>query len=187
MSNLQSIYYNTFNNVIIDKNTCKRTSLTCYLYFCTGGKKATGKGKGGGGSGRGVRGVDFGMGIGYNPESANTPSQSAPSRSAAVSALKMGMMSKFRSNFVAATSDSQNQCSNNTSNAYATKRPALAGFVSGGSIGGEISRPQPASSFNPAPMLGGNASSENSRENRSEKNSERLISEFIPSHHLIQW
>ncbi|XP_020588232.1 DEAD-box ATP-dependent RNA helicase 24 [Phalaenopsis equestris] len=92
-----------------------------------GGKKG-GKGKGGGG--RGVRGVDFGLGIGYNPESTSTSQSAAPSRSAAVNSLRTGMMAQFRSNFVAASSNSPNDVSR-------ASRPLLPGFVSGGSIGGE--------------------------------------------------
>lgn len=100
-----------------------------------GGKK--GKGKGGSGGGRGVRGVDFGLGIGYNPDS-NSSSHTAPSRSAAVNSLRTGMMAQFKSNFVAASSPSENQSLNGNSSAYANKRPTLSGFVSGGSIGGDI-------------------------------------------------
>ncbi|KAG9457854.1 hypothetical protein H6P81_002362 [Aristolochia fimbriata] len=99
-------------------------------------RKGSGKrAKGGGGSGRGVRGVDFGLGIGYNPESTNSSTQSVSNRSATVNALRTGMMTQFKSNFVAA-SDSQTGSRNNSS-AFANKRTALPGFVSGGSIGGE--------------------------------------------------
>ncbi|KAK9280892.1 hypothetical protein L1049_003783 [Liquidambar formosana] len=134
-----------------------------------GGKKAKGRG----GSGRGVRGVDFGLGIGYNPESNNTPSVSAPSRSAAVNSLKTGMMAQFKSNFVAASSNSSNQGLNNSSSMYANKRPALAGFVSGGTIGGDMNRAQTTSSFSPsAPISGGTTTVQNSRENASQNNSE---------------
>lgn len=131
-----------------------------------GGKKGGGKGRGGSGSGsgRGVRGVDYGLGIGYNPESANTKSQSAPSRSATVNALRTGMMVQFKSNFVAASSDSQSE-SRNISNTFASKQPVLSGFVSGGSIGGEY-RTQPTTSNSTSKP------SENSNENRSQKKSE---------------
>ncbi|KAK9984890.1 hypothetical protein SO802_034415 [Lithocarpus litseifolius] len=73
------------------------------------GKGRGGGGGGGGGSGRGVRGVDFGLGIGYNPESNNTSPSSVPSRSAAVNSLRTGAMAQFKSKFVAASSNSQNQ------------------------------------------------------------------------------
>ncbi|CAM8925040.1 unnamed protein product [Rhodiola kirilowii] len=85
-----------------------------------------------GGSGRGVRGVDFGLGIGYSTEPSSTPSASASvgtqSRSAAVKSLKTGMMARFKSSFVAASSGAANQ---------STQGTALTGFVSGGTIGGE--------------------------------------------------
>ncbi|KAG1338805.1 DEAD-box ATP-dependent RNA helicase 24 [Cocos nucifera] len=130
-----------------------------------GGKKGGGRGKGGSGSGRGVRGVDYGMGIGYNPESANVTAQSVPSRSATVNSLRTGMMAQFKSNFVAATSSPQsegrNQCSISSSG-----RPVLRGFVSGGLIGGEPYKSQPAASFTPASNSGGNTS-----ENGNQKNS----------------
>ncbi|CAL9063740.1 DEAD-box ATP-dependent RNA helicase 24-like [Musa acuminata AAA Group] len=102
----------------------------------SGGKRGAGRGKGGSGSGRGVRGVDYGLGIGYNPESANAaPSHSVQSRSAAVNSLKTGMMAQFKSNFVAASSNSKVPISSST-------KPALRGFVSGGSIGGEAFKAQ---------------------------------------------
>ncbi|KOM39392.1 hypothetical protein LR48_Vigan03g277400 [Vigna angularis] len=113
-----------------------------------GGKK--GRGRGGGGGGRGVRGVDFGLGIGYNPESNNAPSNPAPTRSAAVNSLRTGMMSQFRNNFVAASSNSQNQAFGNNTSMAANKRPALPGFVSGGSIGGDVNTYQHTASPSPA-------------------------------------
>ncbi|KAK6941089.1 Helicase, C-terminal [Dillenia turbinata] len=134
-----------------------------------GGKK----GKGRGGGGRGVRGVDFGLGIGYNPESNNTPSQSIQSRSAAVNSLRTGMMAQFKSNFVAASSNSQNQASSYSSSTYPYKRPALTGFVSGGSIGEDISRSQSTSFSSSAPMPGGSTGSHNQNTNSSQRNSER--------------
>ncbi|KAJ0052576.1 hypothetical protein Pint_00850 [Pistacia integerrima] len=134
-----------------------------------GGKK----GKGKGGAGRGVRGVDFGLGIGYNPESTNTPAQNVPSRSAAVNSLRTGVMAQFKSSFVAASSNPQSQGVNNSSSAYTNKRPALPGFVSGGSIGGDTNRAQMTSSFSPALVSGVNTSGQNSRENGNQ-NSERL-------------
>ncbi|PPD71935.1 hypothetical protein GOBAR_DD31175 [Gossypium barbadense] len=118
-----------------------------------GGKK--GRGRGGGGSGRGVRGVDFGLGIGYNPESSNASSQAVQSRNAAVNSLKTGMMAQMKSNFVAASSNSQSQGFNNSSS---IRRPTLSGFVSGGTIGGDINRSQMTTSFNTAPTSGLNTS-----------------------------
>lgn len=121
-----------------------------YLHFlcCAGGRK--GKGRGGGAGGKGVRGVDFGLGIGYTTESNSAPSNSVPNRSAAVNSLRTGMMSQFRSSFVAASSNSQNGGLGNNPIMAVNKRPALAGFVSGGSIGGDISTHQQTSSYNPA-------------------------------------
>nr|XP_010938236.1 DEAD-box ATP-dependent RNA helicase 24 [Elaeis guineensis] len=131
-----------------------------------GGKKGGGRGKGGGASGRGVRGVDYGLGIGYNPESANATSQSAPSRSSTVNSLRTGMMARFKSNFVAATSNSMGDVRNQSS-LSSSGRPVLSGFVSGGLIGGEAYKSQPATSFTPASKSGGNTS-----ENGNQKNSE---------------
>ncbi|KAH7578240.1 hypothetical protein ACOSP7_000549 [Xanthoceras sorbifolium] len=133
-----------------------------------GGKKGKGKGA----AGRGVRGVDFGLGIGYNPESNSSTPQSGPSRSTAVNSLRTGMMAQFKSNFVAASPTSQSQGQNNSSSAYANKRPALPGFVSGGSIGGDIYRTQTVNSFSPAPVSGLNTSDQNSGANANRKNSE---------------
>ncbi|KAK9086289.1 hypothetical protein Syun_028683 [Stephania yunnanensis] len=133
-----------------------------------GGKKGRERGKGGGGHGRGVRGVDFGLGIGFNPESSQTTSPSIPSRSSAVNALRTGMMAQFKSNFVAASSDSQG-------NTFSNKRPTLTGFVSGGSIGGDINRAQTASSSVPTPgsgttnTNGSQRSSESSRDRARER------------------
>lgn len=126
----------------------------------TGGKKG-GRGKGGGG-GRGVRGVDFGLGIGYNPESTSTSQTAAPSRSAAVNSLRTGMMAQFRSNFVAASSNSQND--------IRPSRPLLPGFVSGGSIGGEAYKaPQP----NPTSAASALSSAGNIVQNGSQRKAER--------------
>lgn len=98
---------------------------------CSGGKKSKGRSSGGGGGGnRGVRGVDFGLGIGYSHESYNASSHSVPCRSVAVNSLKTGIMAQFKSSFVAASSDLHN-----SSGTLVNKRPALAGFVSGGTIG----------------------------------------------------
>lgn len=129
-----------------------------------GGKKAKG---GRGGSGRGVRGVDFGLGIGYNNESNSTPTHSTPSRFNAVNSLRTGVMAQFKSSFVAASSTSSEGLNNS-----ANKRPALAGFVSGGTIGGDIQRTQTTSlAASPAPVSGGNTSVQNSRENKSQNSS----------------
>lgn len=132
------------------------------------GKKG---GRGKGGSGRGVRGVDFGLGIGYNPDASSKPqSQSTPSRSAAVNSLKTGMMAQFRSSFVAASSNSEGS-SFGASNAPAIKRPTLLGFVSGGSIGGEAPKAQlSAWDSSSKPSRG---TDERSRENGSHNSSER--------------
>lgn len=111
--------------------------------LCAGGKK----GKGRGGGSRGVRGVDFGLGIGYNPESNSTSSPAVTSRSTAVNSLRTGVMAQFKNNFVAATSNSQSPGLNTSSSVFANKRPALRGFVSGGSIGGDMNRPQTTSSL----------------------------------------
>ncbi|GAV83067.1 DEAD domain-containing protein/Helicase_C domain-containing protein [Cephalotus follicularis] len=113
-----------------------------------GGKKS--KGRGGGGGGRGVRGVDFGLGIGYSEESNNASSQTTPSQSSASNSLRSRMSAQFRSKFVAASTNSQSQDFNDSSTASPNKRPILPGFVSGGSIGGDISRTQTTSSFSPA-------------------------------------
>lgn len=110
--------------------------------------------------------MDYGLGIGYNPESTNNPSQSVPSRSSTVNSLRTGMMVQFKSNFVAAASNSQSECTS-SSNTFTSKRPVLAGFVSGGSIGGE-SRTQTTTSFYSTSNSG-----DNSNENGSEKKSER--------------
>lgn len=136
-----------------------------------GGKKA--RGRGGGGGGRGVRGVDFGLGIGYSLESTNTPSHSTPGRSAAVNSLKTGMMAQFKSNFVAASSSSPNLGLSNSSSAGGNKRPALRGFVSGGSIGGDLGMVQSTSSLIPSATSGGDSTAQNLKECASQKNSER--------------
>ncbi|PSS14733.1 DEAD-box ATP-dependent RNA helicase [Actinidia chinensis var. chinensis] len=133
-----------------------------------GGKRAKGRG----GGNRGVRGVDFGLGIGYNADSNNTSSSTVPSRSATVSSTRTGMMPQFKSNFVAAASNSQNQSINNSSGSYANKRMVLPGFVSGGSIGGDVNAAWTTNSPNPAPASGGNPTNQNPRGNASQKNLE---------------
>ncbi|KAM7275725.1 hypothetical protein ACFE04_017591 [Oxalis oulophora] len=107
-----------------------------------GGKKGKGRGGGGGGNGRGVRGVDFGLGIGYNPESNSTAPSPTVSRPPAVNPVRTGVMSRFKNSFVAASSNPQGQSLTSNSNAYQNNRPALSGFVSGGSIGGDVNRTQ---------------------------------------------
>ncbi|KAG6556407.1 hypothetical protein Mapa_002350 [Marchantia paleacea] len=87
------------------------------------GGRSGGAGASGGGGGRSVRGVDFGMGIGYFPDAAGktsapsskpkasqpstysriSGSSEVPTRGAAVDALKVGMMARFKNSFVAAT------------------------------------------------------------------------------------
>uniref|UniRef100_A0A166A5D5 Helicase ATP-binding domain-containing protein n=1 Tax=Daucus carota subsp. sativus TaxID=79200 RepID=A0A166A5D5_DAUCS len=94
-----------------------------------GGKRAKGRG---GGDNRGVRGVDFGLGIGYNAESKRSPSHVVPGRSAAVNSLKTGMTTQFKSSFVAALSGTLNARLSNSSGMQAGNR-VLRGFVSGGS------------------------------------------------------
>ncbi|XP_042473146.1 DEAD-box ATP-dependent RNA helicase 24-like isoform X1 [Zingiber officinale] len=129
----------------------------------SGGRKGAGRGKGGGGGGRGVRGVDFGLGIGYNPETTNaaTPSHSVQSnRSSTVNSLRTGMMAQFKSNFVAASSSTK-------SNVSSIARPALPGFVSGGSIGGDGYKARLVNPFVPASKDG-----ENKNENNNHKGSE---------------
>ncbi|XP_009349922.2 DEAD-box ATP-dependent RNA helicase 24 [Pyrus x bretschneideri] len=138
-----------------------------------GGKKGRGRG-GGGGGGRGVRGVDFGLGIGYNTESNNSSSHTVASRSATVTPVRTGMMSQFKTKFVAASSNSPSQASGNSYSA--PSRPALRGFVSGGSIGGDVYRTQATSTIapalTPAPTSVVNVSSQNSGVNASQKPSE---------------
>ncbi|CAN1285812.1 DEAD-box ATP-dependent RNA helicase 24 [Linum perenne] len=143
-----------------------------------GGKK----GKGRGGSGRGVRGVDFGLGIGYNSESPGGSSHdSRPSKFAAASSVRTGMMGQFKSNFVSASSNSHNGSSTDSS-----RRPALRGFVSGGSIGGDANRVHTAtttstlSGFVSAGSITGDANrtssaSQNSSGNTSQKTPESSV------------
>ncbi|PKI48199.1 hypothetical protein CRG98_031464 [Punica granatum] len=142
-----------------------------------GGKK----GKGRGGGGRGVRGVDFGLGIGYTPEANSTSSHSGQSRSAAVNSLRTGMMAQFKSSFVAASSNSQNQGVNSSSSIQTT---SSSGFVSGGIIGGDVQRSQTTSSSN-TPTSGvnpsGQASGVNSSQRTSESNRDRPRERRRPS------
>lgn len=135
-----------------------------------GGKRAKGRG----GGGKGVRGVDYGMGIGYSAESSNLLSSSAavPSRSVAVNSLRTGMMSQFKNNFVAASSNSQNQGVNSSSSMYASKRTVLSGFVSGGTIGGNTGGAQTTGSVGAATIPSGNNSAGIARDDAMRKNLE---------------
>ncbi|KAD3068712.1 hypothetical protein R6Q59_017264 [Mikania micrantha] len=113
-----------------------------------GGKRAKGRG----GGNRGVRGVDFGLGIGYNSE---PKTASSTSRSSAVNSLKSGVMAQFKSSFVAASSNSQNQGLINPN-----KKMVLPGFVSGGSIGGDARPPSATSSSSLTAMSTSNTTSQ---------------------------
>uniref|UniRef100_A0A2P2IST1 RNA helicase n=1 Tax=Rhizophora mucronata TaxID=61149 RepID=A0A2P2IST1_RHIMU len=135
-----------------------------------GGKKGKGRARGG----RGVRGVDFGLGIGYNPESDNTSSPAASGRSAAVNSVKMGMVAQFKSNFVAASSNSQSF--NSSPSVCANKKPALPGFVSGGSIGGEMLRAQSSSAL-PGFTSGGSISGDSNKTQMMNQNFARNASQ----------
>ncbi|KAJ3683042.1 hypothetical protein LUZ60_013269 [Juncus effusus] len=133
-----------------------------------GGKKG-GKGKGGG-SGRGVRGVDFGLGIGYNTEGP-TPSPTPQLSTNRASAKKTGMMNQFKSSFVSASSSTSQ-----TGGYSGPARPAMRGFISGGTIGGEVYNAKPVvpSNFHSARPGGnssdnGNKTSESSRERPRER------------------
>ncbi|XP_073283829.1 DEAD-box ATP-dependent RNA helicase 24 [Primulina huaijiensis] len=109
-----------------------------------GGKRAKGRG----GGGRGVRGVDFGLGIGYNPESNTTSNAAAPNRSTAINSLRTEMMAQYKNNFVPASSNSSSQFG------QAIKRTVLPGFVSGGTIGGDMHAAQINSPVATAPASG---------------------------------
>ncbi|KAJ4817137.1 DEAD-box ATP-dependent RNA helicase-like protein [Rhynchospora pubera] len=135
------------------------------------GIKKGGRGKGGGG-GRGVRGVDFGLGIGYNADgpSSAPPSQSSANRSSVTNSLKTGMMQQFRSSFVSASTNSQGS----SAGLVPTARPALRGFVSGGTIGGEAHKAPPVATIVPSPGIGsssenGSRSNDSSRERTRER------------------
>ncbi|KAM1514277.1 hypothetical protein FF2_025483 [Malus domestica] len=131
------------------------------------------KGRGRGGGGRGVRGVDFGLGIGYNTESNSSSSNTVPSRSVAVTPQRTGMMSQFKTKFVAASSNSPSQGSANSSSV--PNRQALRGFVSGGSIGGDVYRTQATSTITPAPAptsMVNKTATPNTGQNSSQKPSE---------------
>ncbi|XP_078443114.1 P-loop containing nucleoside triphosphate hydrolases superfamily protein [Wolffia australiana] len=101
------------------------------------GRKGGSGGKKGAGRGRGVRGVDFGLGLGFSPESKAPSGQSGSMRSATVNSLRTGMMAQFKNSFVSSSSNLEIQ----------TQKPAtLSGFVSGGSIGGGSNRQLPVNS-----------------------------------------
>lgn len=113
--------------------------------------------------------MDYGLGIGYNPES-NAASNVTPSRSAAVNSLRTGVMAQFRSNFVPASSNSQNQFVQSSSGIQANKRMVLPGFVSGGTIGGDL----PAAKINSATATASASNTTpNSRETAKQTHSER--------------
>ncbi|KAL3688731.1 hypothetical protein R1sor_015040 [Riccia sorocarpa] len=138
------------------------------------GGRGGGAGGGGGGGGRNVRGVDFGLGIGYNPEAAGKSSQPAskpasktkssnqpsrsetPSRGAAVDALKVGMMARFKNSFVAA-SPGNGPVSGSTSNSYSPagntpSAPPVQGRVHGiGGVPGFVMAGNPGSGFGSTP------------------------------------
>ncbi|KAL9242955.1 hypothetical protein vseg_016908 [Gypsophila vaccaria] len=130
-----------------------------------GGKK----GKGRGGGNRGVRGVDFGLGIGYNAEG-NSSSPQPASRAAAVNSLRTGVMARFKSSFVAASPSLQTQGTGNAN----TYKPALSGFVAGGVIGGDANRPRQAPMTNFVAASGGTESIavQNPGQNASQRSSE---------------
>lgn len=113
--------------------------------------------------------MDFGQGIGYNSES-NTASNPVPSRSTAVNSLRTGMMAQFKNNFVAASSNSQNQVANQNPVMHAAKRMALPGFVSGGTIGGEVHTIKTTSSTGAAAVS--NTAAQNSGDNANQRRSE---------------
>ncbi|CAM6121392.1 unnamed protein product [Calypogeia fissa] len=111
-----------------------------------GGGKGKGRGRGrggasGGGGGRSVRGVDFGLGIGYNADSASKPfsqtftkpkpviSTPVTSRGAATDALKVGMMARFKSSFVAASPGVA------PGGSGSTPSRTMQGFVQGATLG----------------------------------------------------
>ncbi|KAM1166510.1 hypothetical protein PS1_026104 [Malus domestica] len=148
-----------------------------------GGKK----GRGRGGGGRGVRGVDFGLGIGYNTESNNSSSNTVASRSAAVTPQRTGMMSQFKTKFVAASSNSPSHGSGNSSSV--PSRPALRGFVSGGSIGGDVYRTQTTSTITPAPPTSviNKTGAQNTGENSSQKPSESSREQPIERRRRSGW
>ena len=151
--------------------------IVCLHFFFTkanafaGGKRTKGRG----GGGRGVRGVDYGLGIGYSAESSSLSSSSAavPSRSVAANSLRTGMMSQFKNNFVAASSNSQNQGVNSSSSMYANKRTVLSGFVSGGTIGGNTGSAQTTGSAGAATIPSGNNAAGIARDDAIRKNLER--------------
>jgi ATP-dependent RNA helicase DDX42 len=85
------------------------------------------------------------------------------------------MMSQFRSSFVAASSTSQNEGFSNTTSVAVNKRPTLAGFVSGGSIGGDINTHQQTASYNNPATSAANSTSQSSGVNPGQNSTNRLI------------
>ena len=68
-----------------------------------------------------VRGVEFGLGIGYKSKP-----KAAPPTGSAVNSLRTGVMPQFKSSFVAASASSNNYGNKGS------KKMVLSGFVSGG-------------------------------------------------------
>lgn len=121
--------------------------------------------------------MDFGLGIGYNPESSSS-SVAAPNRSTAVNSLRTGIMAQFKNSFVPASSNSHNQFVSNSAGVQANKRTVLSGFVSGGTIGGEMHAPKINSTTAPASA---STPTQSSRETAKETHTERspTIAEFL--------
>lgn len=84
-------------------------------------------------------------------------------------------MTQFKGKFVAASSNSQNQGFINSSVPNANTRTPLRGFVSGGSIGGDVNAAWATNLSTPAaaaPMSGVHSTYRSSSEDASHKNSE---------------
>eukprot|EP00249_Psilotum_nudum_P022633 c28591_g1_i1 orf=474-2897(-) len=114
------------------------------------GGRGQGKGGTGGGGSKSIRGVDYGLGIGYKPDADSKPSSTLgrseiQNRGAAVDALKMGMMARFKSSFVAASSGNIGgsgalmSTPMLQSNQSSFQGQATSGFVSAVSLGGVVS------------------------------------------------
>lgn len=78
-------------------------------------------------------------------------------------------MAQFKSKFVSASSNSQNQGVNSSSSMYAR---VLPGFVAGGTIGGDTRTASVVSSTNAGAFSTGNTSMPNARETKNPKNLE---------------
>lgn len=112
--------HSSFIRLLQPVSTQIRTNRSCvYLRSVHAGKGRVpgGQGKGGrhGGGGRNVRGVDFGLGIGYSADAAIStptapqvpplvrhPKGEAQMRGSVVESLKRGVMVRFKNSFVAA-------------------------------------------------------------------------------------